>query len=131
MNNITIIGNLTRDPEIKTDSTGKEMCCFTIADNRMEANGNKVADYFNCIAYGNVCTNISRYFRKGDYIGVRGKVRISSYQTKHGDHATATRIFVDEFSFCGSGYEETKNNSNQTADAEVDISIGNEDDLPF
>lgn len=119
MNNITIVGRLTCDPELKTDRSGKERCHFTVADNISKDEAN----FFDCIANGQTGENICRYFRKGNFIAVVGKMRILPYKTKHDDSAKAMRVYVNAYSFC-------ENKPQSSDSAEPDLSYP-EDDLPF
>jgi len=78
MNNISIMGRLTRDPELTTSQSGVEMCKYTVAvDRQKDKNGNKKTDFFGCIAFGQGGAFVNKYFRKGDGIIVHGRMESS------------------------------------------------------
>ena len=75
MNNISIMGRLTRDPEMTTSQSGVELCKYTVAvDRQKDKNGNKKADFFSCVAFGQGGAFVNKYFKKGDGIIVHGRM---------------------------------------------------------
>lgn len=75
MNNISIMGRLTRDPELTTSQSGVEMGKYTVAvDRQKDKNGNKKTDFFNCVAFGQGGAFVQKYFHKGDGIIVHGRM---------------------------------------------------------
>ena len=76
MNNITIVGNLTRDPEVRTTSSGKTMTKCTVAVNRFKDS----VDYFNVVIWGKSGEYIGSYAKKGDKIGCVGSMRNDAYE---------------------------------------------------
>ena len=129
INNVVLLGNLTGDPEIRTTTSGKELCRFTLALNDKTASGEKKVEFVNCVAWENLGRVISKYFRKGDCISVVGSLRMSRYKTTHGDWATACNVDVSTFSFCGHSYDSDKESLN--TDEPVVTLPGTDDDLPF
>ena len=94
MNKLTIIGNLTRDPETRTISTGNTVCSFTVAVNRRKsANSNQPeADFFKVSAWDKLGENCQRFLAKGRKVAVVGSVSVSSYEAKDGG---GTRFSLD------------------------------------
>ena len=88
MNKLFIIGNLTRDPETRTVSTGNTVCSFTVAVNRRRAasaNANQPeADFFRVSAWDKLGENCQRFLAKGRKVAVVGPVSVSSYEAKDG-----------------------------------------------
>ena len=87
MNKLTIIGNLTRDPETRTVSTGNTVCSFTVAVNRRRASQNASqpeADFFRVSAWDKLGETCQRYLAKGRKVAVVGPVSVSSYEAKDG-----------------------------------------------
>ena len=125
MNKLTIIGNLTRDPELKTGANGNEYCKFTVAvDRRKQKDKEKVTDFIDCTAFGQTGVAISKYMSKGRMILVEGRME-SSHSEKDGQKRTYWGVSVDQFEFCDSG-------SNQTAtDSASGMTVVNTDDDPF
>ena len=101
MNRIIIKGRLTRDPELKTGSSGIEFCKFTVAvDRRRGKDKEKEADFFDCTAFGQTGVAISKYFTKGREILAEGRME-SSKSDKDGMKRTFWGVTVDTFEFCG------------------------------
>ena len=95
MNKLTIIGNLTRDPETRTVSTGNTVCSFTVAVNRRRASQNAnqpEADFFRVSAWDKLGENCQRFLAKGRKVAVVGPVSVSSYEAKDG---TGTRFTLE------------------------------------
>lgn len=130
INNVVLLGNLTGDPEIRTATSGKELCRFTIALNDTNAAGEKTVEYIPCIAWENLGRTISKYFHKGDCISIVGSLKKSSYTTKHGDRASVCNVHVSSFSFCGSSYDSDKE-SLQIDEPVVSLPGSDEDDFPY
>lgn len=80
MNNLTLIGRLTRDPEMKSGPSGKEYCMFSLAVNR--AFEKDKADFFNCIAFGKTAEVITQYCKKGKEIGLIGSIEFTTKDDK-------------------------------------------------
>ena len=75
MNNISIMGRLTRDPELTTTQSGVEMCKYSVAvDRQKDKSGNKKTDFFNCVAFSQGGAFVNKYFHKGDGIIVHGRM---------------------------------------------------------
>ncbi len=91
MNKLTIIGNLTRDPDTRTLSTGDTACSFTVAVNRRGRDNDK-ADFFRVTAWNKLGDNCQRYLAKGRKVAVVGPVSVSSYEAKDGG---GTRFSLD------------------------------------
>lgn len=94
MNQLTIIGNLTRDPEMRSTSTGKSVCSFTVAVNRRkQQNGKQEADFFNVSAWNEMGENCGKYLAKGRKVCVVGSVSLKTY-TSQTDGKTHANIDV-------------------------------------
>lgn len=95
MNKLTIIGNLTRDPETRTTTTGLTVCSFTVAVNRRRSSQNSnqpEADFFRVSAWRQLGENCQKYLAKGRKVAVVGSVSVSSYEAKDG---SGTRFSLD------------------------------------
>ena len=99
MNSITIKGRLTRDPELKTSSSGSEYCKFTVAVDRYNGK-EKETDFFDCTAFGKIGVAINQYIKKGREIIVSGSME-SNKTEKDGQKRTFWGVKVDSFGFCG------------------------------
>ena len=101
MNQIILIGRLTRDPEVKTTQGGTEVCSFTVAVDRKfkSASGEREADFINCVAWKQRATLIGQYFSKGSKIGIVGNLQTRKYQDKDDRTVYVSEVIVDEVEF--------------------------------
>ena len=86
MNAVILVGNLARDPELRTTQSGVALCNLTIAVNRRFANadGQREADFINCVAWRQTAEFIHKYFQKGQKIVLRGSLQTRSYDAQDG-----------------------------------------------
>jgi len=101
MNRVTLVGRITRDPELRTSPSNVSFVAFTIAVNRIGTNGNgeREADFINCIAFNKQAENLARFIKKGSLIGVEGKLQTRRYQAADGSNRTATEVICDMVHF--------------------------------
>ena len=101
MNKVTLIGNLTRDPELSTvGADGISVCRFAIAVNRRaKKDGTREADFFNITAWRGLGENCSKFIKKGSKVGISGEIQIRNYDDKDGNKRTAVDIVADEVEF--------------------------------
>ena len=148
MNRVVLVGRLTKDPELRTTSNGTSQTRFTLAVNRRTAgaDGQREADFINCVAWRGTAEAIAKYLKKGRELAVEGRIQTGSYDAQDGTKRYTTDVVVDNFTFIGSGSGANTNNdfdNGSSSDiATTDISedpfkdFGNEvalsdDDLPF
>ena len=92
-----MIGRLTADPELRTTTSGKTVCNFTLAvDRRFDR---EKADFFQAVAWAKTAEFITQYFRKGDQLLVCGPLQTHSFDAQDGRKITVTEIFVEEAQF--------------------------------
>lgn len=100
-NSIQLIGNLGRDPEVTKTSGGARVARVSIATNESYNNksGERVTQtqWHNLVAWGALAEYMENHLRKGDHIGVRGKIRYHAYTSKDGQNQVRTEILVQEF----------------------------------
>lgn len=109
MNKLTIIGNLTRAPELRTTQTGKNVCSFTVAVNRRKsANGQQEADFFRVTAWDKLGEHCSKYLDKGKKVAVVGPVRVSTYNANDGSTRAQLDVTADEVEFLTAAGESAK-----------------------
>ena len=122
MNNVNLIGRTTKDPELRRTEGGKSLCYFDLA-----VKGNKTQDYFiPCIAWEKTAELITQYIKKGEQLGVSGRLTSRNYQANDGTNRTAYQVAVDNITFI-SAPKTTKAN----ADPMDDFEEAKDDDLPF
>ena len=84
MNKLTIIGNLTRDPELRSTTSGHDVCNFTVAVNRRGGNGSDDADFFRVSAWDKLAKVCQNFLAKGRKVCVVGPVSVRTYQASDG-----------------------------------------------
>lgn len=100
MNHVYLIGNLTKDPEIRTTNAGIKVCNFTIAINRrMKNNGEQQTDFLNIVAWRQLAELCEKYLGKGKKVAVVGSIQVRNYEDKNGVKRTAWDIVADEVEF--------------------------------
>ena len=130
MNNVNIIGRLTKDVEVRKTSTNKSVSSFSIAvDNLATKDGEKTTSFFNCNAWNNVAETLSKYTRKGDRIAISGSLIQRNYENKNGEKISVVEINVNSITLIENKKENASVNSENKA-VENDNKI-NDDDLPF
>lgn len=104
MNQVQLVGNLTRDPEGGTTQSGIAYCRFTVACQRRftNAQGVREADFISCLAWRQTAEFIQRYFSKGSRIGLVGSIQTGSYTAQDGSKRYTTEVLVDNVEFVGS-----------------------------
>ena len=101
MNKVTLVGRLTKDPEIKLTSNQTQYCTFTIAVDRRfkDSNGQRQADFINCVAWKQTAVFIQKYFKKGNRIGIAGSIQTRSYEKDDGQKTFITEVLAEEAEF--------------------------------
>lgn len=109
MNKLTIIGNLTRDPELRTVGSGISVCDFTVAVNRrnrsQNANGQPETDFFRVTAWRQLGETCARYLAKGRKVCVMGPVSARTYQANDGSTRVSLEVTADDVEFLTSRAE--------------------------
>ena len=103
-NKITLIGRLTKDPELRTTPTGRNVCQFSVAVSRnfTNANGEREADFINCVVWDKQAENLVKYQKKGNQIAVEGRIQTRNYDDKDGKKVYVTEILASNISFLDS-----------------------------
>ncbi len=104
MNTVCLIGRLTRDPELRSASTGNSVCKFTLAVdrrvNRQNMQPNQpTADFISCTAFGRTAETIAQYVHKGNRFAITGHIQTGSYDNQQGQRVYTTDVIVDSFTF--------------------------------
>ena len=107
MNKLMIIGNLTKDPELRSTQDGTSVCGFTVAVNRKKSNADKEnnrdpgADFFIVSAWRGLGEIVAKYTRKGSKVAVTGKVSLRTWE-KDGKHGASLEVTADDVEFLSS-----------------------------
>ena len=136
MNKVIETGRVTKDIELRQTKSGTSAIEFSLAVKRSfkNDNGEYESDFFNCVAFGKSAETISRYVKKGDMIGIEGRLQTRSYTNKEGRKITVTEIIVNDFEFLQSKKQEEPTAETIESDPFKNATweeIPNDDDLPF
>ncbi|MEG1448133.1 MAG: single-stranded DNA-binding protein [Oscillospiraceae bacterium] len=150
INKVILVGRLTSDPEVKQTQSGLAVVSFAVACNRQyEQNGERKADFINCVAWRKTAEFIGKYFKKGNSIGIEGSIQTRKYQDKDGNKRIAVEVLVEKVSFVESnnqksdGYTPSDTNAPPSPDTDsgtanysngsVDdfVELESDTDLPF
>ena len=148
MNQVILIGNLTRDPELSyTPNTQTAVCHFDLAVNRPPRNGeNQGVDFFHITSFGALAQNCDRFLSKGRQAAVSGRIELGSYKNRDGMTVPTVDIIASNVEFLRGGQsgdqqqgnrqtarrEQTSQNFTERQDdyREKQVSFGGFDDLP-
>ena len=108
MNKVILIGRITKDVECKKTTNETSVAQFTIAVNRpvANANGDKEADFINCVVYGKLAENVSKYVGKGSQVGVDGRIQVRKYTAQDGSTRYVTEVICNNVVFLGAKSKE-------------------------
>lgn len=108
LNRVVLVGRLTKDPEFRTTQNGVSVATFTLAVNRTftNAQGEREADFINCVTFRKQADNVNRFLSKGSLAGVDGRMQSRSYENQDGK-----RVFVTEAVCESVQFLEPKNNN--------------------
>jgi len=137
INNVTLVGRLTRDPELKYTTSNVAVATFSLAVNRNFKNqaGDYEADFISCIMWRQQAENFANWLKKGALVGITGRIQTRSYDNQQGQRVYVTEVVAESFQIL-----EKKDNAANNASMEnqippsfektnpMDIS---DDDLPF
>ena len=106
LNNVTLMGRLTADPELRQTPKGNKVCNFSIAIQRpKQKDSDPETDFFQCVAWKGSAELIEKYFGKGNMIAIQGRLRNETYLKKD-EKRTATKIVVEKVFFTGEHHKD-------------------------
>ena len=106
INTVTIAGNLTRDPELRSMSSGLDVLEFSVAVNDRKKKGEEWVDdpsYFDCVLYGRKAQSLNDHLSKGRKVTVSGKLKQDRWQDSQGQNRSKVRIVASEVEYMDSG----------------------------
>ena len=150
MNKVTLIGRLTKDPELKfTPGQGTAVANFTIAVDRRMPNkdGQREADFISVVVWGKIAENTANYMSKGKLIAISGRIQARSYDAKDGTKRYVTEVVAEEVQFLDKGngskseqynsnneegsFKPNNNTNNKSNDYGEDMTPVDDGDIPF
>jgi single-strand DNA-binding protein len=101
INNVTLVGRLTKDPELKFTPNGVANATFTLAVNRSFTNqqGEREADFIQCVAWKKTAENLANFQKKGNQIGVVGRIQTRNYEGQDGKRIYITEVVAENVQF--------------------------------
>lgn len=134
MNRVVLVGNVGRDPEVKTFSDGKKVVNITLATNEYykdkDGERQQRTDWHSIRAYGKLVDVMEKYLSKGDQLAVEGRLRTDSYE-KDGQKKYVTYVLMDGFKFLSSSSNSNSSDEPKPKEEPKGIGVEPEDDLPF
>ncbi|MDH6365832.1 single-strand DNA-binding protein [Enterococcus sp. PF1-24] len=99
INNVVLVGRLTKDPDLRYTQSGIAVATFTLAVNRNYTNqdGNREADFINCVIWRKSAETLANFGRKGALIGVTGRLQTRNYENQQGQRVFVTEVIADNF----------------------------------
>ncbi|HHW9458112.1 TPA: single-stranded DNA-binding protein [Staphylococcus aureus] len=140
LNRVVLVGRLTKDPEFRTTPNGVSVATFTLAVNRTftNAQGEREADFINCVTFRKQAENVNNYLSKGSLAGVDGRLQSRSYENKVGQRVFVTEVVADSVQFLEPKNSNQQQNDNyqqqgqaQTGNNPFDNTEEDFSDLPF
>lgn len=155
INNVTVVGRLTKAVDLRYTSNGTAYASFTLATDRdfKNQNGEKETDFINCVMWRKPAENLANYTKKGSLIGIEGRIQTRNYENEKGQRVYVTEVLAERFHFLESsktanndvlsnegtntlGVNKNQNSSGNFAKndhftSEGDVFNVNDDDLPF
>jgi single-strand DNA-binding protein len=137
LNKVFLVGNLTRDPELRHTAQGTSVASFSLAVNRnykgSDGEFKKETNFFNIVVWGKVGENCAKYLSKGRSALVEGRLQNRSYETQDGQKRTVTEIIAENVQFLSStGERSTVSEDSSEPGFSADFSpIDDDDAVPF
>ena len=99
INNVVLVGRLTRDPELRYTPQNQAVGTFGLAVNRQfkNANGEREADFINCVIWRQQAENLANFAKKGSLIGITGRIQTRNYENQQGQKVYVTEVVADTF----------------------------------
>lgn len=137
INNVTLVGRLTRDPELKYTPSNIAITTFNLAVNRnfKGVNGEREADFINCMIWRKQAELLAEWCKKGNLVGITGRIQTRSYDNQQGQRVYVTEVVAETFQLL----EKRDNSANQSnIEEQMPASFGatnpldiSDKDLPF
>lgn len=142
LNNVSLVGRTTRDVELRYTPSNVAVATFTLAVNRTfkNENGEREADFINCVMWRQQAENLANWAKKGALIGVTGRIQTRSYDNQQGQRVYVTEVVAETFQLLESkGQQGNQGQRAQTQQETPDFSRSattnpldiSDDDLPF
>ncbi|MCD7894463.1 MAG: single-stranded DNA-binding protein [Erysipelotrichaceae bacterium] len=100
INNVVLVGRITRDPELRSTASGSSVTSFTVAcDRGYNSADGQTADFISCVAWNKTAENIAKYCGKGSLVGVEGRIQTRNYENNQGQRVYVTEVYCNRVQF--------------------------------
>ena len=101
LNQLVVVGRLVRDPELRKTENGKNVTNITLAVPRSfkNSNGEYETDFINCTLWRGIAESTAEYCKKGDLVGIKGRIQTSNYQDSEGNKKYTTEVVAEKVTF--------------------------------
>lgn len=130
INQVVLIGRLTRDPELRYTQSGIAVTHFTIAVDRISSDENKKTDFIDIVAWRGLAETCAEHLSKGRLVAVTGRLEVETYETKDGQRRRSARVVAEQVRFLDSKKNGDNNNDTNPASIGSEISF-DPDEIPF
>ena len=122
INNVVVVGRLTRAVDLRYTSNGTAYASFTLATDRdfKNQNGEKETDFINCVMWRKPAENLANYTKKGSLIGIEGRIQTRNYDNQQGQRVYVTEVLAERFHFL----ESSKTTNNDVLSKEGTNTLG-------
>ena len=138
INNVTLVGRMTRDAELRYTPQNQAVATFTLAVNRnfKNTNGDREADFINCVIWRQQAENLANWAKKGALIGITGRIQTRSYENQQGQRVYVTEVVAEQFQLLESQKERSNQGQSQGYGQAPDFGRSepmdiSDDNLPF
>ena len=140
INNVVLVGRMTRDAELRYTPSNQAVATFTLAVNRnfKNQNGEREADFINCVMWRQQAENIANWTQKGMLVGITGRIQTRNYENQQGQRVYVTEVVGETFQVMESRKDQQGGKSQSGSQSGGQSAFGNnqpmdisEDDLPF
>lgn len=117
LNNVCLVGRLTKDPELRYTQSNQAVTTFSLAVNRSfkNQNGEYEADFIKCVIWRQQAENLANWAKKGALIGITGRIQTRSYENQQGQRVYVTEVVAEQFQLLES-LRDRESNSQPTVD---------------
>lgn len=131
INNVVFVGRMTRDAELRYTPQNQPVASFNLAVNRNFKNGNgdREADFINCVIWGSKAENLTNWAKKGALIGITGRIQTRNYENQQGQRVYVTEVVADNFQTLEK--RDNAANTDSLYGHAPNMSAVNDDGLPF
>ncbi|MDV5989142.1 single-stranded DNA-binding protein [Streptococcus canis] len=138
INNVVLVGRMTKDAELRYTASQVAVATFTLAVNRRfkEQNGEREADFINCVIWRQPAENLANWAKKGALIGITGRIQTRNYENQQGQRVYVTEVVAENFQMLESRNQQSGQNNSSKGDNSQPFGNSNpmdisDDDLPF